>query len=233
MGRQGQAMILSASMRCSFNVKAVLFDLDGVLVNTEEISTKASDKILKEVGIVQTRKERENVFGRRSVENYKAAIDARGLKLDPEVLVEKKIKVFKQMIKGNVEPLPGIRDLVTNLKTEAIKLAVVSSSPEERVYATLEEVKLKDEFDFIVTGDCCKLGKPDPEPFLMAARELGVAPADCVVIEDAQIGVQAALAAGMKCAAVKSPHTFGQDLEDADIVLEGTIQLSLEVLEGL
>lgn len=210
-----------------------MFDLDGVLVDTEVISREASDRVLKEVGISQTDEERKKVFGRRTFENYKAAIEARGLDIDPQKLVDKKNELFKKMIKGRLKPLPGIGKLLASLKEAGYKLAVVSSSPEGRVYATLDEVKLTDKFDAIVTGDCCVKGKPNPEPFRVAAKRIGVRPSECVVVEDAEIGVEAAKAAGMKVIAVKSPNTFGQNLNKADMILDGTEKLTLRILGGM
>jgi HAD superfamily hydrolase (TIGR01509 family) len=213
--------------------KAVLFDLDGVLVDSERISSKASDEVLAEFGIVQTPEEKRLVFGRRTYDNYKAAVDARGLSIDPQVIVDRKMEIFKKMIKGQLKPLPGVLDLLGQLKDAGIKVAVVSSSPLERVNASLEEVGLILEFDIIVSGDCCILGKPNPEPFLMAAERLGVKPKDCVVVEDAEAGVLAGKSGGMKVVAVLSPNTHGQDLGKADIIVKSLEEVGLEFLRRL
>jgi len=101
------------------------------------------------------------------------------------------------------------------------------------VNASLEEVGLLLEFEVILSGDYCVRGKPDPEPFLLAAGRLGVEASACVVIEDAEAGILAAKAAGMKCVAVKSPNTFGQDLSKTDVVLESLEGLSAEFLRRL
>ncbi|MBD3387561.1 MAG: HAD-IA family hydrolase [Candidatus Altiarchaeales archaeon] len=214
-------------------IKAVLFDLDGVIVDSETISREASDTVLSEVGIHQTEEERKRVFGRRTIDNYRDAIKARNLDLDPGELVEKKNRVFADLIRGRLDPLPGVLDLIGKLKDDRVKVAVVSSSPLDRVNASLEEVGLLLEFELILSGDCCEKGKPDPEPFLLAAEQLGVEPGECVVIEDAEAGIRAGKAAGMKVLAVRSPNTHGQDLGLADLVVDSLEEVDGEVLERL
>ena len=214
-------------------LRAVLFDLDGVLVDSESISTEASDRVLAEYGIVQTLEEKKLVFGRRTYDNYKAAVDARGLSIDPAELVRKKVELFSKMVSGRLKPLPGVLKLLGELKDAGAKVAVVSSSPLERVNVSLEEVGLVLEFDLVVSGDCCVLGKPDPEPYLFAADHLGVKPQDCIVIEDAEAGILAGKAAGMRVLAVRSPHTQGQDLSKADSIVDSLEKVDMSLLEGL
>ncbi len=214
-------------------INAVLFDLDGVLVDTEAYSTEASNKVLADVGIIQTPEEKVLVFGRRTRDNYIAAINARGLDVDVDELVKRKNELFAKIIRGNVEPMPGVMALLANLKENKIKVAVVSSSPLDRVNVTLDEVGLILEFDVIVSGDCCKMGKPNPEPFLLAAERVGVNPSECVVVEDAEAGVRAGKAAGMKVLAVESPNTHGQDITSADGIVKSLEGMSLKTLERL
>ena len=214
-------------------MKAVLFDLDGVIVDSEAISSEASEKVLRDFGIVQTDDEKKAVFGKRTIDNYRAAIKARGLDIDPQELVKRKNALFKRMIRGGLSPLPGVKRLLGELSEAKVAMAVVSSSPLERVNASLEEVGLLLNFELIVSGDCCRLGKPDPEPFLLAAQKLSIKPEDCIVIEDAQAGIEAAKAAGMKVLAVKSPNTHGQDLSGADKVVESLKEVDLSFFEGL
>ncbi len=212
---------------------AVLFDLDGVLIDSEPFSREASDKVLADVGIRQTEEERKNVFGRRTRENYQAAVDARGLEVDVDGLVAKKNRLFAKLIRGRLKPVPGVLELLGELDDAGVKKAVVSSSPMDRVNVSLEEVGLVMGFDLILSGDCCVQGKPDPEPFLLAAERLGLEPSGCVVLEDAEAGIEAAKAAGMKVVAVRSPNTHGQDLGGADAVVDSMEDVNLRLLEGL
>ncbi|MCX6694779.1 MAG: HAD-IA family hydrolase [Candidatus Altiarchaeota archaeon] len=167
------------------------------------------------------------------MDNYRAAIDARGLKLDAGALVERKNRLFAELIMGRLAPMPGVLRLLGELRCGGVKVAVVSSSPLERVNVSLEEIGLLMEFDVIISGDCCRLGKPNPEPFLIAAERVGVAPSECVVVEDAEAGVKAGKAAGMKVVAVRSPNTFGQDLSGADVIVDSMERVNLKLMGGL
>jgi len=209
-------------------IKAVLFDLDGVLVDSEVHSTKASDQVLADVGIYLTDDERKLVYGRRTIDNYKRHIKNRGLDLDPDELLSRKTQVYKKLIKGKLEPLPGAIELVKKLKESKIKICVVSSSTLERVEASLNEVGLLWEFPVIISGNCCSKGKPDPEPFIIASEKLQVKPKECLVIEDAEAGIKAAKSAEMRCIAVESPNTHGQDLSNADLIVNSLEEITLE-----
>jgi len=213
--------------------KAVLFDLDGVLVDSEPFSREASDRILLEVGIVQTLEERKLVFGRRTIDNYRAAIEARGLKIDPQELVDRKLMLFANLIRGRLKPMPGVLKLLDGLSARGVRVAVVSSSPLDRVNVSLEESGLFSRFELVISGDCCRLGKPYPEPFLLAVERLGVKPGECVVIEDAEAGILAGKAAGMNVIGVRSPNTFGQDLSRADLIVDSLEDVDVKLIEGL
>ncbi|MFH1835530.1 MAG: HAD family phosphatase [Methanobacteriota archaeon] len=215
------------------DLKAVLFDLDGVLVDSESISREASDTVLARHGIVLEDEERKLVFGRRTIDNYRRHVESRGVDLDPEKLVEEKVEYFNELIKGRLKPLPGVLELLGALDDAGVKKAVVSSSPLDRVNASLEEVGLLLEFELVISGDCCKKGKPDPGPFLLAVEKMGVKPSECVVIEDAEAGILAANAGGILVVAVKSPNTHGQDLSSADRIVESLTEVDLELLRSL
>ncbi len=214
-------------------LKAVLFDLDGVLVDSESISREASDTVLARHGIFLEDEERTLVFGRRTIDNYRRHVERRGLDLDPQKLVEEKVEYYNKLIKGRLKPLPGVLDLLGALDDAGLMKAVVSSSPLDRVNASLEEVGLLLEFEVILSGDCCVKGKPDPEPFLLAAERLGVKPSECVVIEDAEAGVLASKAAGISVVAIKSPNTHSQDLSSADRIVKSLTEVDLELLRSL
>jgi beta-phosphoglucomutase len=214
-------------------MRAVLFDLDGVLVDSEPYSMEASNRVLAEAGIIQTPEERRMVFGRRTIDNYRALIKARNLDLDANGLVARKNRLFAELIEDRLKTMPGVLELLAEIKDAGLKVAVVSSSSLDRVNATLEEVGLILEFDLILSGDCCVKGKPDPEPFLLAADKLGVNPKDCVVVEDAEAGILAAKAAGMKVVAVESPNTHGQDLSRADAVVKSTEEVNVDLMRSL
>lgn len=200
-------------------VKAVIFDLDGVLVDTEVFSGQATKQVFKEAGIEFTPEEREKAFGRTDLEISRDAVKSRGLDLKPEDLVSRKVQIYSELIKGKVEPIKGARELVEFLKSRGIPFAVASSGTPDKIRATFSEIGFEGLFDIMVTAEDISRCKPDPEIFLKAAEKLGIPPEECLVIEDAQAGVEAAKAAGMKCLALKSPSTYGQDLSQADRII--------------
>jgi HAD superfamily hydrolase (TIGR01509 family) len=214
-------------------LKAVLFDMDGVLVDTEHYSTMASEEVLARHGIIQTPEEKKNVFGRRTLDNYRDAVNARGLSIDPQQLVKEKNRRFAEIIAGKVKPMEGVSELLGQLDKAGVSKAVVSSSPLDRVNVTLMESGLFEHFKTIISGDCCKLGKPNPEPFLLAAQTLNAKPGECLVIEDAQAGIEAGKDAGMKVLAVKSPNTHGQDLTKSDLIVDSLRDVNLKILENM
>jgi len=214
-------------------VSAVLFDLDCVFVDTEKLSIRASDEVLARHGIERKPEELARVFGRRTIENYRELIESRGLRLDPAELAREKEELYFKMISGRLSPKEGVLELIGELEKAGVRIAVVSSSGIERVKKTLDEIKLSSEFDQIISGDCCRLGKPDPAPFLYAAKKLRVKPEKCVAIEDADAGIAAAKAAGMMVIGVKNKNTHGQTLKGADLVVVELSEVNLTVLNGL
>lgn len=211
-------------------IKAVLFDLDGVLVDSEAFSFEASREVLAKAGIELTDDEERRAFGRRTLDNYNEYLISRGLDLDPYELIRGKLELYKRLISGRLKPLPGAIQLITGAIKNGYKVAVVSSSPAERVEATLREAGLHEFIGVVVSGDHVRQGKPDPEPFLYAAALLDVDPRECVVFEDAEFGVVAAKKAGMTCIALESPNTHGQDLSLADIVLNSLSDFDYNML---
>jgi HAD superfamily hydrolase (TIGR01509 family) len=143
--------------------------------------------------------------------------------MPPERLRElgrRKEELFREAIRGKVQPLPGAVALVRRLRESGVKTAVVSSAPRRNVETLLDALGISDGFDALVAEEDAERGKPDPQGYLVAAERLGERPEDCVVIEDAPGGVEAAKRAGMRCiglAAGREPDA----LACADVVVAG------------
>lgn len=205
-------------------VQAVIFDLDGVLVDSEEFSMEATEQMLKELGIELTLEERERAFGRTDLDSYRECIKDRKLSLNPEDMVRRKEEIYSKLISGKLKPIEGAAELIQSLGEKAVRMAVASSGTRNKIRASLREIGFEGLFETVVSAEDITQGKPNPEIFLKAAERLGVPPAQCLVIEDAQAGVEAAKAAGMKCLAFKSPNTHGQDLSKADKTIDSLKQ---------
>ncbi len=197
---------------------ALLWDLDGVLVDSAAFHYLAFREVLAALGVALD----EETFRRQLLGLRNDAILRRLLgDLPPERIAQlagRKEVAFRRLIAGRVQPLPGAREAVLAAQRRGIPQAIVSSTPRENVRLVLESLGLREAFAALVAEEDVTRGKPDPEGFLLAADRLGVAPARCLVVEDAPEGVRAAKAAGMRCLAVATTRP-PQMLAEADLVL--------------
>ena len=186
--------------------KAVIFDLDGVLVFTDKYHFYAWRNIASELGINFTEKDNDRLRGVSRAESLEIILENyKGEPLSPEKkaeILERKNNIYKEYLK-EMKPSDvssDVRDTLTELKEKGIMLAVGSSS--KNTEFILEKTLLRDYFDAVADGTHITRSKPDPEVFLKAAEFLGADPKECLVVEDADAGIEAGIAAGMKCAAI-------------------------------
>lgn len=187
--------------------KAVIFDLDGVIVCTDECHYKAWKKMADEEGIYFDRKINERLRGVSRMASLDIVLEkAEKSYSDDEktALATRKNDYYKAYIKtlSSNDILPGVMDFLNLLRSKGIKLAIGSSS--KNTPAILENIGLNGFFDAVADGNQITRSKPDPEVFLLAAKLVGTDPSDCMVVEDADAGVEAALAGGMKVLGVGS-----------------------------
>lgn len=213
-------------------IKACIFDLDGVIVDTARYHFLAWKELAGELGFELTEQHNEKLKGVSRMRSLEIILELAGLSLsdaEKEKLAERKNSIFVSYIRRitPAEVFPGVRALVRQLREMGIKCAMASSSKNAKTVLRL--LQLEDAFDAVVDGTMISHTKPHPEIFLLAASQLGVNPADCLVFEDAEAGVEAALAAGMKCVGVGSPDI----LKRADKVIARTGDFDLRLLQEL
>ncbi len=199
-------------------VLGILWDMDGVLVDTSEFHFQAWHDVLAAYGFSFTREVHHQVFGMNNAGILSRVL---GEKLTPELLSEIgdiKEERFRAAVRGHARPLPGVRMWLQRLQETGARQAVASSAPMANITALIDELGLRPYFDAIVPGADLP-GKPEPVIFLKAAQSLGLQPEDCVVIEDAIAGVAAAKRAGMKCIAVMTTNP-AEALSAADLIVE-------------
>jgi beta-phosphoglucomutase len=188
-------------------ISAVIFDLDGVIVSTDEYHYQAWKQISYQEGIFFDRNINERLRGVSRMESLEIILSHSGKNYserEKEVLAQQKNDVYCELL-NKLSPndiLPGVINLLLSLKAKHIKIAIGSSS--KNTPFILKQIGLTANFDAIADGNGIKNSKPDPEVFLLAAEKLGVRPEECVVIEDAQAGIDAAIAAGMIAVGVGS-----------------------------
>ncbi|MBP9925953.1 MAG: beta-phosphoglucomutase [Cyclobacteriaceae bacterium] len=194
-------------------IQAVIFDLDGVIIDTAHYHYIAWKRLASEFGITLTPAHNELLKGVSRLRSLEIILSLGNITLPQEQmekLAEKKNKWFVEYIESirPEEIYPGVLDLIHNLRKKKIKVGLASSSKNSP--RVIELLGIAKDFDTLIDGTMIIHTKPDPEIFLLAAHRLGVDPAHCVVFEDAAAGVEAALAAGMKCVGIGQQSQLGK-----------------------
>jgi beta-phosphoglucomutase len=213
-------------------IKACIFDLDGVIVDTAHYHFLAWKRLAKELGIELTLEDNEKLKGVSRERSLEIILQLGGVSLsehDKETMSNKKNSWFVDYVERMVpeEIFPGVKQLIQKLRAQGIKVALASSSKNARTVIKL--LHIQNEFDAVVDGGMIVHSKPHPEIFLMAAQKLGIDPKDCLVFEDAEAGVEAAIAAGMKVIGIGSPDQLGK----ANRVIPKTGEFTLDTLREL
>lgn len=213
-------------------IKACIFDLDGVIVDSATYHFLAWQRLAKELDVPFTLEDNERLKGVSRMDSLNIILELGKLRLDDKAkdgLASKKNDWFVEYI-NKMKPeeiYPGVKQLLVDLKKAGIKTALASSSKNAKTIIRL--IQVEKEFDAIVDGTMIKNSKPDPEIFLLAASMLNIAPADCVVFEDAEAGIEAAISGGMKSVGIGSPKQLGK----ANLVIPRTGDFRLDQLNTL
>jgi len=210
-------------------IKAVIFDMDGVISDTQQANSELEALCLKEHGIeISTEELARNYAGIPERDCAEMIFTAHGKKTDFDKFVEDKLAKLTKFSKGKILAVEGALELIENLKNNNFKLAVASSSTSEFIDLVLSELKIKDRFDVLTSGQEVKFGKPNPDIFLLTAEKLGLSPSECIVIEDAKNGIIAAKKAGMKCIWLTDQDSSEKNEYPADITVKSLKNLRTE-----
>ena len=186
-------------------VRALIFDMDGLLVDSEGLAAEAMDRLLDEYQLGRKPEVHAKLLGRRLVEALVIVRDGYGMDEDVEVLIARYSDLRIEALRGSVKPMPGAAEIIARARLAGLPIALATSGMRIHADISLGETGLAGSFDSETTGDEVTRGKPAPDLFLMAAERLGIDPADAVVLEDSPLGVEAAKAAGMRVIAVLGP----------------------------
>ena len=212
-------------------IRAVLFDLDGVLADTERLQWTAYRRVLLEFGIdVGVDEYRREWIATGRGPEY--ACRTYRLAIDPDALRVRKASVYRGLLDGEILPRPGAGAALTRLRASH-RLAVVTNSVREEVELILGRFGMRAAFDAIVAREDYLHAKPAPDGYLTAAARLEVRPAECVVVEDTARGVRAGLSAGMQVLAVPNELTFDNDFTGCTRRLEHLDAVTTELLAEL
>lgn len=212
-------------------ISTVIFDLDGLLADTEDLHRTAYQEVFAELG-VDVSDEQYAYHWIRSGKGIEAFLIERNLPFDPAMVRRRKGCLYEQMVAAGVEPMPGSRELLCSLRGRKAMALATSSYPKD-AYAVLGVLDFEEFFSVKVAKSDVERSKPHPDIFLHAAEKMGAAPEQCVVIEDAEKGVLAADAAGMKCIAVPNEHTADNDFSKATVVVNSLERITCELIDRL
>ncbi len=210
---------------------AVIFDMDGVLVDSYEAHHESWGMMAREIGRSLTPEQFHATFGRTSREIIEHHW-GQGTLSDEEILAfdHRKEALYREIVAAAFPVMDGARELISALDMAGFRLAVGSSGPPENVELAIDKLQCERHFHARVTGRDVRRGKPDPEVFLLAAQRIGVPPSRCAVIEDAPAGIAAANAAGMLSIGLLSTGHVEADAAFANKVIRSLRELSPEVI---
>ena len=215
-------------------IKAVLFDMDGLMIDTESLSTEAFINSAKAQGYNMTKEETLKVLGFTKVNIYQFWIDYfQGTNVDGKKLVDDHYEYIENVLYTvGPEKMPYVEELLKYLRENNYKIAVASSSDTADIKNNLEKTKLEKYIDEIASGAEVENGKPAPDVFLLAAERLGVDAKDCLILEDSKAGIKAGKASGAMVFMVPDMFTVDKECEDtADRILTNLGEV-IEILEG-
>ena len=198
-------------------IKAVVFDFDDVIVDTQKIKFSAYSKVLKSYGIAITEEEYVKEWKKTS-NGVKSILEKNKNKLDFETFREESTRIYLEFLQSKLKPIEGAIEVLGKIK---LKKGLASNSKEEHVAYSGDKLKIRDMFDAIVTGSDVSRPKPDPEIYLAVANLLGIKAQKCLAVDDHIVGIKAAKAAGMITAAIPHGYSQDQDFSEADFVLKG------------
>ena len=211
---------------------AVIFDMDGVLADSEPLYLQGINEVLSDFGLAITEDDHTELLGAAVGPTWDFIFGKYSPPASYDECVARYDRTMEKLLKVPREPLPGVRELLTELKRRAVPRALASSSWPNWVRALLASTGLDGCFDVTVSSTAVENGKPAPDIFLHTARLLHVKPAECVVLEDSRAGVLAAKAAGMYVVQVRAASTALPPLPEADLVLERLSDFPLSLFDA-
>jgi len=211
--------------------RAVIFDMDGVLADSEPLYLQGINEVLKDFGLAITEEDHNELLGAAVGPTWDFVFEKYSPPAPYDECVALYDRTMVRLLSRPRDPLPGVRELLSELTRRGIPRALASSSWPNWVKALLESTGLDGCFDVTVSSTAVENGKPAPDIFLYTAKALHVEPSQCIVLEDSRTGVLAAKAAGMYTVQVRAASTALPPLPEADLVLERLSDFPLSLLD--
>src|SRR5690625_3979061 len=211
-------------------IDTVIFDMDGVIVDSEPIHSEVEQQMFKNEGVTLSPEEHQKLTGTASLEMWTEIVESLRLNRSSYDRTRQKNESYpKAFQSSSTNPaVKGVQQLIRNQHEKKYNLALASSSSRDQIDLIVNRLPLGSYFKVLVSGAELPRSKPDPMIFLETARQLGKAPSQCCVIEDSFHGVTAAKAAGMKCIGYRNPNSGNQDLSGADVIVDSYLTRPVE-----
>jgi HAD superfamily hydrolase (TIGR01509 family) len=196
-------------------MKALIFDMDGLMIDSERLYFAAEKDIAEAFGKTVREETLWKMMGRKPIEGIRIFVEDLGIPASPEEVLRMRHEAMLQKMKTDLVAMPGLAHIIDRFFPEA-KLAIATGAPAEYMDITLDSLNLREKFTVLQASDEIVNGKPDPEIYLETCKKLNLDPADCIVLEDSSNGALAGKRAGCYCVAVPNEYTDKQNFDFVD-----------------
>lgn len=200
-------------------IKGVIFDMDGLMVDTERFHREAKSSVCRQYGVTFTEEDNKEFVGMKDIEESRLIVSRYNIPISPENFAEQKQDAYAKLLQAGVSPKPGLMELVDFLSKQGIIMAIASSSTPSEISTIVGSLGIRHYFSAFCSAEEVSSGKPAPDLFLFAANKLKLSPEDLLVLEDAPRGIEAAIIAGIISLAVPSKETENIVFPESDLFL--------------
>jgi HAD superfamily hydrolase (TIGR01509 family) len=211
-------------------VEGVIFDMDGLMIDSERLYFQAEREIGRRFGREVREETLWKMMGRKPEESIEIFVEEVGIPMAPGEVLEMRDRLMRGLLQGDLVAMPGLDHIIGTFE-KRLKLAIATGAPREFVDIAVDKLKIREKFAVLQSSDEIERGKPDPEIYVTTCRKLGIAPAHCVVLEDSENGVAAGKGAGCYVIAVPSAYTEKQDFSRADFIARDLFQAQGHISE--
>ena len=212
-------------------IKAIIFDMDGLMVDTEPLFMEATNKLLRKYGKKLSEKEYCSFVGISDELFWTKMKFKFELRERVDYYIKARVELVNELIERKLAPMPGFVNLYNNLKRKGMKIAIASSSHRSNVTKIVNKLRIQS--DYTIYSEMVEQQKPNPEIYKKAVEGLNLETSECIAIEDSRVGVNAAIAAGLKCICIPNSYTKDQDHSKATMKLNSLNDVNDEVLNSL
>jgi HAD superfamily hydrolase (TIGR01509 family) len=213
-------------------IRAVIFDMDGVIINSEPIWEKTEKILLARRDLEYDPTYRDKIVGLNQKDSGKLLKETFNLPEKIEELLAERIGILLSLFDKELELVPGLPIILKELKESGFLLALASSSPLRVINFVLDKFSLHEFFSLVISGEFVENGKPAPDIYLYTAEKLGIQPTECVIIEDSVNGVKSAKSAGMICIAIPDKRLNQKVFQIADLVVDSIDKICVELIRN-